>query len=223
MPVYLIKVSLIWLLFYLLYLLIYQRSRHFTANRVYLISALIAGILLPLIPWHFSEDAGKAVLGVPRVWEQMSFAEVTSRPQTEQTGWQRENLWYGLYLSGLVFLIGRNFRDLTVILKAAVNGEGQALNGQQVFFHNKRLPPFSFIRWTFMDKQAAYTPEELTFILQHEHAHNYRRHWIGICRRIFTIFRSIIWCWIKAEMWCTMNCCMKRRIPCFRAFRNWIR
>src|SRR5436305_13058224 len=48
MGIYLIKISLIWGIFLLLFLLLYKRNIHFRLNRIVLLSGLLLGIILPL-------------------------------------------------------------------------------------------------------------------------------------------------------------------------------
>ncbi|RYG30825.1 MAG: energy transducer TonB, partial [Chitinophagaceae bacterium] len=51
---YLIKVSLAWTLFLLLFELVFRHNGKFTANRLYLVFSLLAGLIIPIIPMPFA-------------------------------------------------------------------------------------------------------------------------------------------------------------------------
>ncbi|MEM8908246.1 MAG: hypothetical protein AAGD05_10410, partial [Bacteroidota bacterium] len=80
---YILEVSICWLVFYMLYVLLLSKQTFFAINRWYLLSTLIAGLLIPLIvlpPMGFEANAPLTIylepisIGVQQV--EMSLEEI---------------------------------------------------------------------------------------------------------------------------------------------------
>lgn len=184
MLIYLLKLTIIWSLLLLTYELLFKSGGRYSANRVFLLSSLFAGILLPLIPTPWQTESISLIQEAPVVLSNITNEEIAS-PQAstdvaETNFWTVESvllLAYGI-IAGLLLL--RCMAEAIKILRSAIYGKYTTSNGYRIFESSKPHAPFSFMGWIFITDATAYSQDELDFILAHEAAHNRRKHWIDI-------------------------------------------
>lgn len=67
MITYLINVSIAWMIFFVLYKVLLEKEKYFKLNRIYLLSSLALGLILPLISYFPVEE----IATLPRLTTQI--------------------------------------------------------------------------------------------------------------------------------------------------------
>jgi len=196
MAAYLIKVTLIWALLLILYEALYRKSRAFTLNRLYLLLALLAGALLPLVPISLgggtASGGGRILLVLEeRVQKAGSTLATMQEHQPGHNPFRYELLLAGLYSAGALVMLALSLKEVVLILRKAVYGNYEIVAGHRLFNTGRIHAPFSFMGWIFIGNARQYEARELNFILVHEDAHNRRKHWLDMI--ILQLFTTLFW------------------------------
>ena len=170
--VFLLKLSLCWGFFALLYVLLLRGETFFRANRIYLLGTVVLGILLALdlhwLPQLPVEAAPLLVL--PTITIGLEQAEATVR------SWELSDYAWLLYLSGVGLMLLRFCWSVIRLLRMAVRGEAEVLpDGCLLLRSTATTVPFSFFKWIFvpLDFQPGNERRagDLAAMLTHERAH----------------------------------------------------
>lgn len=170
MTLFLLKLTLAWGLFALLYTLLLRRETFFRANRFYLLCAAAAGILFALPgAWFFQTgaDSGLAV-ALPIVTVGLSQAEVIAA----QWNWP-DYLWV-LYGAGATMALLRMLWGLLRLATMISRGKKERLSDACILVRSSGARvPFSFFYWVFVpEKASAECAENISdAMLAHERAH----------------------------------------------------
>ena len=174
---YAVLTTLYWAAFYGLYVLALRRHTFFRLNRSYLLLALAAGLILPLldgIQWPRPETAEAQAFYVAPVvagfdaintWE----AVITAAPVEKAFPWKTVLLI--IYLMGAVLGTIRLTTGLGKLWKLWQLGERTRIGGRRVVLTRSPHLPFSFAHTIFLWRNEQWTPEEEADILRHEQAH----------------------------------------------------
>jgi beta-lactamase regulating signal transducer with metallopeptidase domain len=199
--VYLLKVTLAWALFLLLFEAFYKSNGRFTLNRFYLLLSMAVGLLLPLIP--LPSSAPQAVAATQALYPAALAATpdamtTTVVPLTQATNglnlWQLVVVLYGL---GIAFLTLKALWESGRIIQLILHSPRRMVAGHQVIITGRHHAPYSFMGWIFMGDLHAYQPVELKYIILHEAAHNEKKHWLDLLLLqlacIVLWFHPLIW------------------------------
>ncbi|WP_118952635.1 M56 family metallopeptidase [Taibaiella helva] len=195
MATYLIQVTFTWALLLALYELLYRSRPAFTLNRLYLLSALLAGALLPLVPITLPGSAAAATGNIAANVLQSAdpvVQKATPVPGTGMAGmsWAAVAGW--IYLTGALLMAVVSLRGLVYILRTAIYGSFRQVKGYRIFHSSRSVhAPFSFMGWIFIADPDQYSQQELLFVLRHEDAHNRRRHWLDVL--LVQLFCVVFW------------------------------
>lgn len=187
---YFIQVQFCWIVFYIIYFLLLSRETFFKWNRFYLLSSLILGLLIPvnIIGLESSADiniwlnpvevTAEKMTAIPAIVESADFA-----------GYLNFSYLYliGALLFALSFLIG--LLKLYLIWSKAPKKE--ILGWKVVDTHGMNLPPFSFLRWIFMDLEK-FDDDELAQVIRHEGTHLRQAHTLDII--FIESLKIVFWC-----------------------------
>ncbi len=188
MLLYLFQITVCWGLFALLYALVLRRETFFRANRLYLLSTLALGLLLPLGGRFFpglGAVSGNLQAALPEFTVQLSQAEQAAGTWSlpAYLWWA---YWLGVLLTGLRLLWG-----IFKLLRMATRGIGERLPGG---FRLVRTPaaahPFSFFRWIFVPEDFEHR-EDAQDMLAHERAHAEAGHSVDVL--LLEILSTIGW------------------------------
>lgn len=187
---YLIKSSLIITGICLLYQLL-RNDRNFTRNRIFLVSGMLAALLLPLI--HFTPEQAPIAKGV------VLLTPVTIGTQdVVRTAHQYPNainLLLIVYLAGVVLLLTRTCIQLMQLFRLAHQSDRTAGQGYQLVLTNKPGSPFSFFKLIFINQQIE--KQDAATILAHEQAHVRQWHSIDVLLMellvILQWFNPVVW------------------------------
>jgi hypothetical protein len=198
MGIYLIKVSLIWGIFLLLFLLLYKRNIHFRLNRILLLSGLLLGIILPLFSLNVlpANYPAAAIRNINYALQRVGTPAGPVASEGEGTGIMTAILIFVYLLGTAVFLL-LNIKEMLSIIRMAAYGTGRLKQGYLFFSTDKVHAPFSFMGWIFISRPDQYEVQELDYIIRHEAAHNRSRHWLDvlILQSILLVF------WFHPFLW----------------------
>lgn len=175
MTIFLLKLTLAWGLFALLYTLLLRRETFFRANRAYLLGTAALGILLASPPdWltAWQDEAPAAFVGLPAVKVGLQRAEEAVRTWN----WL-DYLWIGYWVGAGVALLRMSW-GLFKIVRMAAQGEQKYLpDGCVLIKTTAANVPFSFFKWVFVPKEAAFSESySSNAMLAHERAHAHDWH-----------------------------------------------
>lgn len=206
--VYLLKVTIAWTVFLLLFETLYQRNRKFAANRSYLLLSMALGLLLPLVP--LPSAAPPIMVSATQSFQTVTAVATATPPVSESTGpviaaaattsQTGPDIFLVLsiiYSTGVILLFARFLVELYRILLLMITKPVQMLHGQRIVATGKNHSPYSFMGRVFLGDPAMYTPQELTYIIQHEAAHSNRKHWLDL----WTIQLTCMFCWFHPLIW----------------------
>lgn len=205
---YLIKVTIIWSVFLVLFELLYKNNTRFTANRIYLLLSITIGLILPIIPspagsllntgpvqdfttlTHSVQTAG--------ITYSQSVVPITKPvPTTSLPGWDLMWIIVISYCAGALTLFMKYLYELFKIALLLRKNPVQVLYGHKVINTGKVHSPYSFMRYTFLTDTELLDPKELEYIIQHEAAHNTRKHWLDLWMlqlvNIIFWFHPLVW------------------------------
>jgi len=174
MTIFLIKLSICWGFFALLYALLLRHETFFRANRAYLLGTAVLGVLLAAIPAESLPvpmyESGVPVLELPLVVVGMQTVESASNR------WESSDYLWGLYWLGFVIMAVRVLWGLFKIAQMAVRGRSERLpDGCLLIQTNEAKVPFSFFKWVFVpvESQGSERLDETdtALMLAHERAH----------------------------------------------------
>jgi hypothetical protein len=199
---YILKVTLVWTILLITYELLYKNSGRFTTNRLYLLCSLLTGLLRPLvkIPWPLAAATPQDTINrightVGAAWN--ATPDSTRVTELVESTFNWNNLFMGIYLTIAAGILLVACIELLNILRKAVYGTYISLNSYKIFETGRKHAPFSFMGWIFIGHKEAYTAEGLLYILEHESAHNRRRHWLDIL--LMQVLCVV--CWFHPLVW----------------------
>ncbi len=170
--VFLLRLTLCWGFFALLYVLLLRGETFFRANRIYLLVTVGLGILLSLDLQWLPQIPVEAtpLLVLPTITIGLQQAEVTART------WALTDYIWLVYSLGLAFMLLRFCWAVLRLIRMAVYGKAEVLpDGCLLLRSNATSVPFSFFHWIFVPTDFNQDTDERlddrAAMLIHERAH----------------------------------------------------
>lgn len=174
---YLIQVSICWILFFALYYVAFKRLTFFNHNRWYLLASLTLGLVLPILAPYITVYKPDAFTTYINSDVLSSFVIVQN--DTTDLGYYSYNeiavmiLW-AVYLSGVMFLLMRMWYGLQQIYLMYHRGQKQKKNGIELVQLDSDMLPFSFFNRVFFGRK--FNEKELESVMKHELVHINQHH-----------------------------------------------
>lgn len=190
---YLLKASLGIIIFYLVYWTFLRKETFFNANRIFLISSLLASVILPLIGFTYityvsSTNNENIFVELNKNIQSISDLGINANSNSSGINWQ--NILLTIYLSGLIiFLLRLVWQSIELLVLVIKNGITPS-NGMSIVENNKYGLPFSFFNIVFINPKFHFGTD-LTNILAHEKVHIRENHWFDLF--IVELFTVIFW------------------------------
>jgi len=190
---YLIVSSVSISIFYLAYLYFFRKEQNFKIIRIFLLSAILFSLILPLNPF---------TINLPCVKEVKPFIENTKpsyKPDVEAiesikptelpvnqnikaknviTEIDYKSILFKIYLIVGAFILARLILSVCKILFFYINSEKTKYQKHTLVLLDKRIIAFSFFNWIFVDKLN--TNSDLEQIIKHEKIHASQYHSIDL-------------------------------------------
>ncbi len=183
---YFVKVNVAFIFLFLAYFVLLKNERFFMLNRVFLLTALVLPIILPLLPTFQTGLVSDLQQNVSannplniiytKMNEPTPFVMGTIRNVDQ---WAFANYLFKAYMVIAFILLlrfgYRIFKLFSIICKSRISYQ------QGIIFceHDKDLPPFSFFRWMVIN-QSSHDPKGLYEIIVHEKIHIKQLHSLDI-------------------------------------------
>ncbi|MEM9822138.1 MAG: TonB family protein [Bacteroidota bacterium] len=194
---YILEVSICWLGFYLLYLLFLSKETFFRINRVYLLSTLLLGLLIPLFDFPLSSavmEQDFVVFLEPITVGVQNFEHSLEEIVVVGGGEERDYSWILtlLYLLGMIVFASRLVFGFWQIERMRRRGRQQWKEGYKVVKTQSHHLPFSFFNTLYMSQKVDLEQKDEAKILAHELAHIQGRHSYDIL--FVEILGILMWC-----------------------------
>ncbi len=191
--IYILKVSVITAVLWLIYKLLLRKDTFFNLKRFYFITGMFLSFLLPL--WHLKKVIPVATASLP-----IPVNNVVTENTLEvslQQDFDLDNLFY-ILLVGAVILLFKMLIDLIGIYKMIATGVKEQINGYVLVKVDKDISPFSFGKYLVINP-AQFTPEEQQMVIAHEQVHISQKHSIDVL--LSGVFTALQWYNPFAWLW----------------------
>lgn len=204
--IYIAKVNVALLLFYLLYVAVFRRDTFIRFRRMYLLSAIVFALSYPF----FSVDALGELFTFPTSHTTVETAVFLDEPTViliEDEGASNFSIpWKAIGISililGTLFFAFRFLWQVISVLQIRSRSEKKIVSGYSIYNLTDDITPFSFFKWIFLHTES-HSGEELQQILFHEYTHASQWHSIDIIASeilcIFFWWNPAVWL-IKREI-----------------------
>jgi hypothetical protein len=195
--IYLLKVNLALILFYLVYRCCLRRLTFYTANRWYLLAGIICSSVWPLVKLHSETESGVATSTTATIFYEYSpdwnrleeTMSNTSGTMISGWTWVQMGYWAGVVIFSFILII-----QLISLFKLYRQSAHAGLPYTR--FTQKDIRPFSFASNIFINP-SLHTGEELNHILAHEQVHVRQWHSVDMLlseiNKIFHWFNPGVW------------------------------
>ncbi|MEO1261498.1 MAG: M56 family metallopeptidase [Bacteroidota bacterium] len=193
---YILKVTLCWSLFYLLYHLWLGKETFFKINRWYLLGTALLGLIIPAFDFqalfpvpeepmlvHYLQPLSVGV-------DQLETVIVSA--SVEEAGIDWWGILMNVYWFGAAIALSRFLYGLFRISKLYKSGEKSDFNGYRFILTAAMHVPFSFFKNLFWSKDFAVDEKDKQNIVRHEEAHIFQWHSIDVV--FFEILNVLFWC-----------------------------
>jgi len=168
--VFLLKLTICWGFFALLYALLLRSETFFRSNRLYLLGTMLAGIVLAAVGDQLLAPIQEDVL--PMITLPVVSAGFQQAAEVSQQMESADYLWF-LYLLGAGFVLLRTGWGITRLMQMAARGISDMLpEGGRLIRSPEVQTPFSFFKWIFVPADWDRSPDAAArYMLAHERAH----------------------------------------------------
>ncbi|MFT7032925.1 MAG: hypothetical protein ACJA2S_001426 [Cyclobacteriaceae bacterium] len=163
---YLFESSVCLVVFYLVFLLFFRKDPYLVRNRIYLISALLISLLIPVISLPSIELVQEISDTIPIGAVDWQTGSILSTETPESLCFWVIGYWIGFSIAFL-YLIAR----LIYITRKASSFEKSTIHGVEVLLTNGQMATSVFFRTLLWDNRKELTESEQKAILAHELAH----------------------------------------------------
>jgi len=191
--IYIIKVNVSLILFYLCYRLFFQRDTFWKLRRAYLLAGIVFSFVYPLISMSSWLVKQKPVMdAIAAIQLDELVVGTTAKPSV----FTLENIAWFVFGTGVVVLLLRMLFQLVSILRWRFRGEKKELLGVNIIRLTEKITPFSFFKLIFINPNE-HTNFETEQILAHELTH--ARQWHSVDVLVCSIQKAF--CWINPASW----------------------
>ncbi|MEZ4961023.1 MAG: M56 family metallopeptidase [Saprospiraceae bacterium] len=194
MLAYLLKVTLCWAVFYLLYHLLLGKETFFRLNRWYLLGTMVAGLAIPAVELDLfvPVDVPAAYYYLQPITigvEQLEAIIITASDERQPVDVWQLLVW--IYWAGVAVSLIRFGYGLLQINMLYRAGERAARPGYRFVSTPAPHVPFSFFKNLFWSKHFEVGEEDRQSILRHEEAHIFQWHSLDV----LLLELAGIFCW----------------------------
>ncbi len=185
---YIILSTITWSTLMLFYVLLLRKEKYFTYNRVYLLTSIVLGLIIPAIPqFSFLNDSP-----IADIFVKLPELTITNNDQesTTMTEFNYSYIFIVIYLTGLAIALFRLIKSLVHLKLYYDKGEIIQSNEKKIIKIKERVVAFSFFNYIFINKDI-YESTQRDEVLMHESIHVQQGHSYDIM--LLEIIKSIFW------------------------------
>lgn len=193
MLLYILKVSLCWFVLYGFYYLFLRKETFFSVNRIYLLSTLCIGAIIPLLD-GFLPGIGNEVITyyIAPIDEQI----ISVNESLAETSYLKTIDWsailFSLYIVGLLIAAIKFILSISKLIKIYRTAEVQNFSEYRLVKTNFYHLPFSFFNLIFWSNDYRVDDSNKHKITTHELAHIRGAH--SVDSILLELFSIIFWC-----------------------------
>ena len=189
---YFIDITIIWTVLLLFYVLVLRHTTHYHWSRIYLVTALLAGSLLPFTADYFTmlfQQLGEDKHVIYGVMMEVSEIRSNSIHGIQQASLSFHDVFWIIYLGGICLGLCKLGSGIRKIILLRNRGELMKRNGVCYCLNEHVRTPFSFLNTIYLSNTSLIDEHP---VLLHEKAHVRGIHSfdILICRFFILLF----WC-----------------------------
>ncbi|MDP2721958.1 MAG: M56 family metallopeptidase [Bacteroidales bacterium] len=183
---YFLQSSVVMGIAYLIYRFVYQKEGYYIFNRVYLLSAFLLALVLPLIPFNideflFGNSPTLSVVQYPiKAVNAILLGEVTIFAHADDVSatpaWHVSDWMMIVYLLGLLWGFLRLAVRIFQLGRVITTAEKQQRDGLTFVMLPDDSPVFSFFHYVFISQKELDQPESGQQIIEHEQQHAFQLH-----------------------------------------------
>ena len=190
------------MILFVLYKALLEKEKYFKLNRIYLLSSLAFGLILPLISYlpveeiatmpSLSNQIGEVYQSQILAVEEFSKPTISTAQATDNSyvlNWIM--IFQVTYFLGLSFALFKITKSFYKLYKLLVQGQVFKKSTHSEIIVNENILPFSFMQYIFIGNQD-YNSDEKSNILRHELYHVQSFHTIDV---LFVELLKIIFWW----------------------------
>ena len=202
--IYLVKVNIALVVFYLFYRLLFSQDTFFVIRRFCLWTILGASFIYPLVTFSFEEEQKIAIQQAVVQYAPNLLPEISVFPEGHQVS---IGIWEVLrfcYWGVVTLLLGRIVIQLISIIQLVYKGEKASYCSVSVIILSGKITPFSFFKWIFVSP-SLYSSDDMQEIITHERTHAEQYHSLDVM--VSEVLCAFFW--MNPAMWL-----LKREIRC---------
>ncbi len=174
---YLLQVSTCWIVLYGIYKLLLQKETFFSINRYYLLSALLAGLIIPSLGGFL--PANQTSTEIYQVMNQVSTVEITPYVEQSKSIFTWIKVLYMVYFAGAIMVFSRFVYGLYRIYNIYSIATKIKYKNYILVKSTKFHLPFSFFHFIFISKELP-LHKDVEKVLKHEELHANQWHSLDI-------------------------------------------
>ncbi len=185
---YIIISTFTWSILLLFYVFLLRQEKHFTYNRVYLLTSIVLGLIIPTIPqFSFLNDNS-----VTNFFVKLPELTITNNHQksTTSTEFFYSYILLSIYFIGLAIALFKLMKSLVYLRLYYDKGEIIKSNEKKIIKIKEHVVAFSFFNYIFINKDI-YESNQRDEVLMHESIHVQQGHSYDIM--FLEILKSIFW------------------------------
>jgi TonB family protein len=188
---FLLKSSIVLLVFYAAYWFLLRKTTHFKLNRYFLLTGLLFSLTIPFMHFSLPQDYPQEIF---ITLDSIDVQAVYVAPVDKSFDFIQVLLW--IYYAGVLLLSFRLMVQLVLIFKLYFQSKKEQIDGKTVVLTNKNNASFSFFSLIFIN-QSDRNSDEFKAILRHEYVHISQMHSVDI---MFAELLSIV-LWFNPFAW----------------------
>ncbi len=174
---FLLKSSIVLLVFYAGYWFLLRKGTHFKQNRIYLLVGLLFSLILPFLSFRLPDTSQTEIM---ITLDSIDIGVVsTSIIVAQNKGVNFIGIVQIIYFSVTAILLLRLLFQFYLLWKLYRQSEKEVLEGAKVLITNKQNAVFSFFSFVFANTDAR-NSANFNAVLQHEHVHIAQKHSVDI-------------------------------------------
>lgn len=188
---YLLNMTAIWLVSLLTFDLFLRKESFHSYNRLYLISTLLMGILLPLWSLQEADIAYITKAGEPAIENISTVKQAIVQSAVAKKSIDYSNVTFYVYLLGVLIGTLALLKEIATIIRFYKTGDKTKDGVWTIIETGKAHSPFSAFRYVFISNKQDYSHDELRMILSHEEQHGHALHFIDLM--LFQLIKIACW------------------------------
>ncbi len=183
---YILMTTLCWGGFLTLFIHLIARRATLTQQRIFLLAALLAGVILPLVVWPLPQEQ-TLVITLPEV---LALSRIDQQAVVHST----MDIWTiigVLYSMGMAWMIYRFYAGHRHLMTLRKNAQREVIEGQLVYWVANLPVPFQFVGDIYLPENLKEDPERFHLCFRHEWAHSHYHHSYDLI--LSNLIRIIFW------------------------------